>query len=1006
MRSCWNSVTVACAVYSLCALPDASAYKVFQQKIPNGGNVPGVSAVGHERPNIGGPNNDFGLDFVAAMFQWTKQFCEKDSDGDGQTNGQELGDPCCEFDFRKNKKMRWTEGISHPGDPEFKADPALWEGIVCGGDAEPQEATQEATKAAETAEAAEEQVVEEEEAKNKQEEAAVETEEEVLAAVQGGEAGSVGGGAPALFSSMVLSAGALFVVVMYLVMVSSYSMYAMRVPNGDKVPGVTALGHVDPVLAGPMNEFGMDMIDADFKWTKQLCMKDSDGDGQTNGQELGDPCCEFVFRKNAVVRWSEGVSHPGDAEYTSDPVLWERVVCQEAEGEAAADPLEASSTAVSKVATEGEAKADAVTADSDETKTEAVIETNAETEEDDDTQLEAPILADSGEAGAEGATLKEAAVEGNTVSEKTAIANKTLQRLSSHRSTSTSSLPGTPSSRHSLRWVSIMYDAKSVNGMVPQPPPSKMDFSTFESPLDFDASGASFDDDGGRFVAGEQFYNHEMYGSLRKGGAVDFLSMECLGLAAATFTSMLSYQALLTLVQPMYNTQLGLTATQIVAVGRLVQMPMALSFLVGLLSDCYPIMGLRRKGYMILGCIINGVSVFAIAGVSAALGNNKEASEGMVILALILVALASIGCIITYVCVHTRVIEYSQRESLRDRGAIQASYLIFRRVVSIFTSVLSFLALGTGSEPNMSVSAAMIVLGVISVLPLPLIFRYWNEEVYSLNTSMKIRSQILWKIMQQKAVWRILAFIWFFTLFLGIKFSDSTSVVTKWAGASGDNSLLVKTIQDLVMIGIMLIWRYLFINRLWPIFFALAPAFQILPNLFVSLMVALDIVRNRYFYRVFYSMTYVSDGIGLLNTIVPVTEIVQEGSEGALVGLTLTLQRCVNIFVDTNANGIFQGTNYYNTVEVAKDTPDARWDVLLSLFLNFALNALAWVGLFFLPSQKLDAQQLRMYGGFTKAASAGIIGFCLLLFIYGFVMTLMSLIPSTSCFVLVGGSGC
>uniref|UniRef100_H3GJI5 Transmembrane protein n=1 Tax=Phytophthora ramorum TaxID=164328 RepID=H3GJI5_PHYRM len=551
-----------------------------------------------------------------------------------------------------------------------------------------------------------------------------------------------------------------------------------------------------------------------------------------------------------------------------------------------------------------------------------------------------------------------------------------------------------------------MYDAKSVNGMVPQPPASKMDFSTFDSPLDFNASGVSFDDQGGRFVAGEQFYNHEMYGSLRKGGAVDFLSMECLGLVAATFTSMLSYQALLVLVQPMYNTQLGLNSAEVIAVERLIQMPMALSFLVGLLSDCYPIMGLRRKGYMILGCVINAVAVFAIAGVSAYLGSDSTASKGMVVLALILVAMASIGCIITYVCVHTRVIEYSQRESLRDRGAIQVSYLIFRRFVSIFTSVLSFLALGTGSEPNISVSTAMIILGVISVLPLPLVFRYWNEDVYSLNTSMKIRSQILWKIMQQKAVWRILAFIWFFTLFLGIKFSDSTAVVSKWAGASGDNSLLVKTIQDFVMIGIMLVWRYLFINRLWPIFFALAPAFQILPNLFVSLMVALDIARDRFFYRVFYSMTYVSDGIGLLNTIVPVTEIVQEGSEGALVGLTLTLQRCVNIFVDTNAHGVFQGTNYYSAADVAADTSGARWDVLLSLFLNYALNALAWVGLFFLPSQKLDAQQLRMYGGFTKGASFAILAFCLVLFIYSFVVTLMSFIPSTSCLTLVGGSGC
>ncbi|KAG7397262.1 hypothetical protein PHYBOEH_001074 [Phytophthora boehmeriae] len=219
MRACWSCAAVACAVYSLCALPDASAYKAFQQKIPNGANVPGVSAVGHEQPNVGGANNDFGLDFIGAMFQWTKEFCEKDSDGDGQTNGQELGDPCCEFDFRKSKKVRWTEGVSHPGDSRFKADPALWEGIVCGGDAEPQEAVQAATKAVETAEPAEEQAVDDEEAKEKQEEVVVETEEEVLAAVRGGEAGSAGGGAPALFSSMVLSAGALCVVLVYLVVV-------------------------------------------------------------------------------------------------------------------------------------------------------------------------------------------------------------------------------------------------------------------------------------------------------------------------------------------------------------------------------------------------------------------------------------------------------------------------------------------------------------------------------------------------------------------------------------------------------------------------------------------------------------------------------------------------------------------------------------------------------------------------------------------------------------------
>ncbi|GMF22612.1 unnamed protein product [Phytophthora lilii] len=316
----------SCALAAAAALGagQTAAYKIFQEKLPNGGNVPGVMALGHDRPDSGGPNNDFGLDFIGAMFKWTKEFCEKDSDGDGQTNGQELGDPCCEFEHRVHEQVRWTEGVSHPGDAAFTSDPKLWEGIVCGA-AEPAAAAQEAA--------------EPEDAEQKtQEKTEQETQEETVQAVQKAEQDDASEQEAADMYAVV-AAVAVFAAVT-VPQTAGYSMYALRVPNGDKVPGVTALGHVDPVLAGPMNEFGMDMIDADFHWTKEFCMKDSDGDGQTNGQELGDPCCEFVYRKNAVVRWTEGVSHPGDASLKSDPKLWKGIVC-----EIAAEPANASATA-------------------------------------------------------------------------------------------------------------------------------------------------------------------------------------------------------------------------------------------------------------------------------------------------------------------------------------------------------------------------------------------------------------------------------------------------------------------------------------------------------------------------------------------------------------------------------------------------------------------------------------------------------------------------------------
>jgi dopamine beta-monooxygenase len=60
------------------------------------------------------------LDFVSAGYEWTDALCEMDSDGDGRSNGVELGDPDCV----------WMEGtqpdgpaLSHPGIVDEPKDP-------------------------------------------------------------------------------------------------------------------------------------------------------------------------------------------------------------------------------------------------------------------------------------------------------------------------------------------------------------------------------------------------------------------------------------------------------------------------------------------------------------------------------------------------------------------------------------------------------------------------------------------------------------------------------------------------------------------------------------------------------------------------------------------------------------------------------------------------------------------------------------------------------------------
>jgi dopamine beta-monooxygenase len=44
----------------------------------------------------------------------------------------------------------------------------------------------------------------------------------------------------------------------------------------------------------PLNVFGQALKDNDYKWDMEFCSEDSDGDGFTNGEELGDPCCMWM----------------------------------------------------------------------------------------------------------------------------------------------------------------------------------------------------------------------------------------------------------------------------------------------------------------------------------------------------------------------------------------------------------------------------------------------------------------------------------------------------------------------------------------------------------------------------------------------------------------------------------------------------------------------------------------------------------------------------------------
>ncbi|KAG6613183.1 Transmembrane protein [Phytophthora cinnamomi] len=546
----------------------------------------------------------------------------------------------------------------------------------------------------------------------------------------------------------------------------------------------------------------------------------------------------------------------------------------------------------------------------------------------------------------------------------------------------------------------------------------KLDFNPIESPhqknrdIDLLPRGALSTRDTALSVVenepGQPLYNRQIYGGLRKGDTVKFFSIQCIGLVAATFSTTFAAECIGSEIRPLLKEHFHLTSAQLAASERLASMPLVLSFLFGLLTDCYPILGMRRKAYTAIGLAIATVSIWGLAATNSYIETLEDGtvSTRLVAIVITVATLANFGTIVAFVSVHTRVIELTQKEPLGLRGSILATYLIFRGAVFFITDACIYAVQSSTKEAASRHTTALVVFGLIIALPIPLVTKFWEEKYYSLSTTVKTRGQILWKIMQQKAVWSVLVFQCFFTLFNQISFNGPSMIISDWAGASRDNVLMQQAMYYGMVIITVLMWRYFFMNRSWRGFYAACPLLLIVPQLIVAILVSQDILRDRVFYRVMTLFTSISGAIGWLSSLVPLTEIVQEGSEGAMVGLTLSLYFLVSIFVETNSLGLFEGSNFYNVAEVAADSSAGREDVLKALALNYGINALALLGLFFLPKQKLDTQQLRSYGGYTKCASAAIVAFSAVLFLYSFATTIMTFIPGASCLRILGGSGC
>ncbi|KDO25657.1 hypothetical protein SPRG_08956 [Saprolegnia parasitica CBS 223.65] len=521
-------------------------------------------------------------------------------------------------------------------------------------------------------------------------------------------------------------------------------------------------------------------------------------------------------------------------------------------------------------------------------------------------------------------------------------------------------------------------------------------------------------------------------GAIVEGGALDLFSREAFGLFAQYGAIGVIYSLIPSLAYPIFNNYLNMEGYQTASYGVLVTVGWSFKVFWGMLSDCFPIFGYRRKSWMLIGWAITAacLAVMSFASLGSPycdarrtdkcglpMANLTQAeideffnldAPGRGTLFIIMSMLVSFGYVIADCSADAMVVEYAQREPIAIRGRVQTAIYTVRTLTGVLASlVLSFLLNGKeygGSfdwavGPNVPyviclVPCVLVVLSTIFILQEPkgepLGFKAWAAQ--------------FWDLLQKRIMWQVCAYRFLDATFQGISATPGNPIANHWAKVEPLNSSLSDVIGSLIYTGILVAVGKWGLHWNWRWTIALGTFGVIAVDGFVTFMTIWDGYRNQWFFTGVALADNVPGGIRFIISTYFAVEIADIGNEGATYGLVTTVNNLaspVSAFLYKYIDSYFE----VSQKDILRDDNHVRWEVTYCYFISYGckLGSLLW--LFLLPPQKAEMQVLKKRGGKSKVAGVALILIFVGALSFSLTSNIMSIYPSTKCYRIAGGKG-
>ncbi|RLN97598.1 hypothetical protein BBJ28_00011440 [Nothophytophthora sp. Chile5] len=510
------------------------------------------------------------------------------------------------------------------------------------------------------------------------------------------------------------------------------------------------------------------------------------------------------------------------------------------------------------------------------------------------------------------------------------------------------------------------------------------------------------------------FFNHMLYGSLRAGAAAELFSKPFCGLACSAAASGFMMPFLANAFQPLLCVYLSLNDDQCDATQRFLKLPGVASFFIGLLSDFYPLWSFHRKAYMLGGWICAYFAFMALVAVALVddqtglLQPSVRTFYGGVVYILLMLA-ASLGVTVASVAAFAFLVELSQREPIHERGSLVLQYLLTQEAATLLANVIISLVVGYNSEQQsteavISMKAVILIMALVTLVPIPAVLFRLDEEPRQIKVDSVDRSSLtrqLWHILQQEAVYRIILFICCSVFLASFQFVFADEAVLYWADVSPDAERVGEIPSQVLVLISIGVFQLTLLNYSWVRISVAGLLLGIGVNLVAALPTVFNGVRSAWYLLPIRSLAGISKAAVLLVTTLPLVEITENCLEGATTGLVSSYNVLIGMVILTFSDAVSSSSSALKTdftdEVLALDAKQTRTQVLSFLLANDAINLLALAAiLYLLPRQKLEAQQMRTYGTYSRAAGFAIALLFVALVAYAATVNLLALLNDTN----------